>query len=184
MKLLVFLLLFSTTIYSQDINVITERFFQYNIKKNIVLTKELDIESEEAFYSIQEGNYVQITTDRLMNIELSSRLTEEFLKGRKIKEKVVSNTLSNVVHNITIDSNCNLFYREIEISCFDCTQSIYNLIVDDSSLVNEFNSKGVTQIVITYVQVKRRNRIGYIFIDIHKRFRKDVRHLYFENMDE
>ena len=184
MKLLGFLLLISSTIFSQECRVVSEKFYTYKINKGVVITNEYDIDSEEAFYQIQEGNYVQITTDRGMNWYLSDTLTKQFVKGREIKQKVVDKRLSVMVHNITIDSNTNLFYKEIENDCPDCMNSVYNMLVSDSSIVREFNSKGVTKIVVNYVQVKRNGRFGYIYVNVYKRFRKDEEYLFFENMNE
>ena len=62
--------------------------------------------------------------------------------------------------------------------------SIYDMLVSDSTLIREFKSKGVKKIIVNYVQVKRRDRIGYIYVTIQKRFRKDEEYLYFESMDE
>ena len=87
MKLLVFLLLISSTIFSQECEVVVEKFYEYKISKNVIITNEHNIESEVAFNYIQEGKYIQITTDRGMNWYLSDTLTKQFLKGREIKQK-------------------------------------------------------------------------------------------------
>jgi len=184
MKLLVFLLLISSTIFSQECRVVSEKFYVYKISRNLVTSIEYDIDSEEAFYQIQEGNYIKITTDRGMNWYLSDTLTKQFVKGREIKQKVVDKRLSGLVNNITIDSNTNLFYKEIENDCPDCVNSIHNLLLSDYSLIREFNSKGVTKIVVNYVQVKSKGRFGYIYVNVYKRFRKDEEYLFFENMNE
>ncbi len=54
----------------------------------------------------------------------------------------------------------------------------------DTTLIREFNSKDVKKIIVNYVQVKRRDTIGYIYVTVQKRFRKDEEYLYFESMDE
>jgi hypothetical protein len=184
MKLLVFLLLISSTIFSQECKVVLERFYEYKISKNVIITKDYDIESEVAFNYIQEGKYIQITTDRGMNWYLSDTLTKQFLKGREIKQKSVDKVLSYMVHNITIDSNTNLLYKEIENTCSVCRTSIYDMLVSDTSLIREFNSEGVKKIIVNYVQVRRDDRFGYIYVTIQKRFRRDEEYLFFEGMNE
>jgi hypothetical protein len=57
------------------------------------------------------------------------------------------------------------------------------MLVGDTTLIREFKSKGVKRIIVNYVQVKRSDRIGYIYVTIQKRFRKDEEYLYFESMD-
>lgn len=186
MKLLIFLLLVSSTIFSQDYTVINERFYEYkyNANKTIITTKEYDVESEVAFEHFQNGTYIQITTDTGINWYLSDTLTKLFVKGKKIKDKLVMKTLSYMINNITIDSTTNLYYREIESSCYDCMYSIQDMLLCDTSLVNRLTSKGVTKIVVTYIQLKGKNRFGYIYVDVHRRFRKDEQYLYVEDMNE
>ncbi len=184
MKVLLFLLLISSTIFSQECEVVLERFYEYKISKNVIITKDYDVESEVAFNYIQDGKFIQISTDRGMNWYLSDTLTKQFLKGREIKQKSVDKVLTYMVHNITIDSNTNLLYREIENTCSVCMTSIYDMLVSDTTLIREFNSKDVKKIIVNYVQVKRRDTIGYIYVTVQKRFRKDEEYLYFESMDE
>jgi hypothetical protein len=114
---------------------------------------------------------------------LSDTLTKQFLKGREIKQKSVDKVLSYMVHNITIDSNTNLLYKEIENTCSVCRTSIYDMLVSDTSLIREFNSEGVKKIIVNYVQVRRDDRFGYIYVTIQKRFRRDEEYLFFEGMD-
>ena len=92
-------------------------------------------------------------------------------------------TLSYMVNNITIDSTTNLFYKEVENTCYDCRYSIKKDLLSDCELVKRFNSKGVTKIIVTYVQLKSKGgRYGYIYVVIHKRFRKDEQFLYIDDM--
>jgi len=92
--------------------------------------------------------------------------------------------LSYMVNNITIDSNTNLLYKEVEDACSQCMNSIYNMLVSDTTLIREFNSEGVKKIIVNYVQVKRDGIFGYIYVTIQKRFRKDEEYIFFENMNE
>lgn len=183
MKLLVFLLLISSTIFSQE--VVYERFYKYTYKANntIITTSDYDVESEEAFECLQNGNYIQITTDKRINSYLSDTLTNIFVKGKSVSEKIVMKTLSYMVNNITIDSTTNLFYKEVENTCNDCRCSIKNDLLSDCDLVKRFKGKGVTKIIVTYVQLKSKGgRYGYIYVVINKRFRKDEQFLYIDVM--
>lgn len=183
MKLLVFLLLISSTIFSQD--VVFERFYKYTYKANntIITTSDYNVESEEAFECLQNGKYIQITTDNNINFYLSDTLTKLFVKGKSVNEKLVMKTLSYMVNNITIDSTTNLFYKEVENTCNDCRYSIKKDLLSDCELVKRFNSKGVTKILVTYVQLKSKGgRYGCIYVVIHKRFRKDEQFLYIDDM--
>ncbi len=183
MKLLVFLLLISSTIFSQT--VVDERFYKYTYRGNntIITTEEYDVESEVAFEHIQNGDYIQITTDTGINWYLSDTLTKLFVKGKQIKNELVMKTLSYMVHNITIDSTTNLFYKEVRNDCYECMYSIQDMLLCDTSLTKRLSSPGVTKIVVTYVQTRRTKKFGYIYVDVHKRFRKDEQYLYVEDMD-
>ena len=88
-----------------------------------------------------------------------------------------------MVSNITIDSTTNLYYREIESNCYDCMYSIQDMLLCDTSLVNKFKSKGVTNIVVSYIQLKGKNKFGFIYIEVHKRFRRSEQFLYIEDME-
>ena len=183
MKLLLFLLLISSTIFSQD--VVYERFYKYtyNVNNTIITTRDYDVESEEAFECLQNGKYIQITTDKNINFYLSDTLTKLFVKGKNVSEKVVMRTLSYMVNNITIDSTTNLFYKEVQNDCYECMYSIQDMLLCDTSLTKRLSSPGVTKIVVTYVQTRRTKKFGYIYVDVHKRFRKDEQYLYVEDMD-
>ena len=77
----------------------------------------------------------------------------------------------------------NLFYKEVENTCDDCRYLIKKDLLSDCELVKRFNSKGVTKIIVTYVQLKSKGgRYGYIYVVIHKRFRKDEQFLYIDDM--
>jgi len=186
MKLLVFLLLISSTLFSQNCEVLTERYYEYIYKGNIITTNEYDVDSEQAFDAIQNDKYIRITTDRGINWYLSDTLTKLFVKGRQIKEKQVIKTLGYVVNNITIDSTTNLFYKEVEDNCFDCVHSIQDMLLSDTSLVNVLNKKDVRKIIVTYVQVRRKKTYGYICVNIYYRFHcfRPETHIYVEDMDE
>lgn len=185
MKLLVFILLISSTIFSQEYEVITERFYEYkyNINKTIITTNEYSVDSDVAFEHFQNGDYIQITTDTGINWYLSDTLTKLFLKGKKIKDKFVMGRLGYMVNNLTIDSTSNLFYREIESNCYNCLYSIQNMLLSDSSLIEKFNGEGVNKIVVIYVQLKHIKTFGYIYVEVHKRFRRPEQFLYVEDMD-
>lgn len=183
MKLLIFLLLISSTIFSQD--VVYERFYKYsyNVNNTIITTSDYEVESEEAFECLQNGNYIQITTDKNINFYLSDTLTNLFVKGKSVNKKLVMKTLSYMVNNITIDSTTNLFYKEVENTCYSCKHSIIKELLSDCELVKRFNNDGVTKVVVTYVQLKSKSgRYGCIYVVIHKRFRKDEQFLYIDDM--
>lgn len=185
MKLLVFLLLIGSTVFSQGYDIIDERFYEYkyNANKTIIRTNEYDVDSEVANEHFQNGDYIQITTDLNINWVLSDTLTKLFVNGKKIKDKVVMKRLSFMVNNLTIDSTSNLYYREVETRCSNCLYSINDMLLSDSSLVERFKGKGVNKIVVIYVQLKHIKTSGYIYVEIHKLFRRPEQYLYVEDMD-
>jgi len=105
MKLLTLFLLVSSTIFGQKMEVISENFFEYQRHGYFNTVKELDIESEEVFYQIQDKNYVSVSTDLKINYFLTDTLSKIFIKGRQIKEKRVKNDMNRISDEIANDSN-------------------------------------------------------------------------------
>ncbi len=185
MKLLVFLLLMGSTVFCQGYDIVNERFYEYkyNANNTIIRTNEYHVDSDVAIEHFQKGDYIQLTTDLNINWILSDSLTKLFLNGKKIKERVVMKRLSFMVNNLTIDSTSNLYYREVESRCSNCLYSIKDMLLSDSSLVERFKGKGVNKIVVVYVQFKHIKTLGYVYVEVHKFFRRPEQYLYVEDMD-
>lgn len=183
MKLLVFLLLISSTIFSQ-FKVVNERFVEYKYKSNktIIITNEIDVESESAFEHFQKGDFIQMSTNLILNKRLSDTLTKLYLGGKVLKENVLMKSLNNMVDNIIIDSTTNLLYREIESECDECKLSILSVLTSDNEIINTCKSYGVKDICVSYVQMRGKRTYELIFVEIHRRFRKTKQFLFIEEM--